>query len=259
MQRSNKQWKRSFLKKLIHIARRWKRGLLKKLVHIAGAIAIGFFAGLLAQATFDPLIKPYLPWVKRTASVQIEVRYPDGRLVACKEITKVLLYKYLPAEQDFILFREEDSPLPVVRWDDIPPGRYAVEAYVTDMYAGGTGWDPKLPITVSAAAKRTITIKTIPQAQLRFWVYQRDGQTPLTGAWVEIRSHLGNLWRSGYVDKNGATAWFYLQPTNQADENKREEFYQADIYYDGKLIKSIPQITLDRKESREITVKVEKF
>lgn len=258
MQR-DKQQKRRFLKKLLRAF--FKKKLLRALSKIVGTLAVGFFAGLLAQAIFDPFIKPFLPWLKFPASVQIEVRYPDGRLVACKEITKVLLYRYLPAKRDFKLFREENSPLPVVRWDDIPPGQYAVEAYVTDMYAGGAGWDPKLPITIASAAKRTITIEIIPQAKLRFCVYQQDGQTPLTGAWVEIRSHLGNLWRSGYVNEKGTTAWFYLQPTNEADENEDDEgkeFYQADIYYDGKLIKSIPRITLDPEESREIIVKVER-
>ena len=182
MQR-DKQQKRRFLKKLLRAF--FKKKLLRALSKIVGTLAVGFLAGLLAQAIFDPFIKPFLPWLKFPASVQIEVRYPDGRLVACEEITKVLLYRYLPAKRDFKLFREENSPLPVVRWDDIPPGQYAVEAYVTDMYAGGAGWDPKLPITIASAAKRTITIEIIPQAKLRFCVYQQDGQTPLTGAWVE--------------------------------------------------------------------------
>lgn len=58
MQR-DKQQKRRFLKKLLRAF--FKKKLLRALSKIVGTLAVGFLAGLLAQAIFDPFIKPFLP------------------------------------------------------------------------------------------------------------------------------------------------------------------------------------------------------
>ncbi|MFQ6111294.1 MAG: hypothetical protein ACE5LX_04595 [Nitrospinota bacterium] len=216
---------------------------MRTIYWILGSILIGLIAGIIVQATFDPFIKPIIPWIQAAGILEVEVRYQDGKLVPCNELSELILYEY--KERD--VFRRVISEVSIHQWEDLPPGEYAIEAYINDMYAGQVGWDN--PIIIARGSRQKVIITPAPQAKLQVTVYQRDGKTPLPGAYVEIRSHTGKSWRSGNTDSKGATTWFYLQATTG-----EQEYYRADVYYRDKLVGSSPNITLQSGEPMEISI-----
>jgi peptidoglycan/xylan/chitin deacetylase (PgdA/CDA1 family) len=95
--------------------------------------------------------------------------------------------------------------------------RYSVEVYVNNMYAGVGFVDLQ-----QSKQNLEITIKNF--GGMRLNVFYKDGQTPLSGAYVVIKSHDGKSWHTSTTDQfgNSIRAWLYPSVRN-------ENHYYAEI------------------------------
>ena len=70
------------------------------------------------------------------------------------------------------------------------------------------------------------------QAQLQIEVRNKRSGALMTDVSVQIKSHVGNLWRGpDEVDKNGRSPWKYLQPTGLVSES-----YVIEVIRGGKVL-----------------------
>ena len=91
---------------------------------------------------------------------------------------------------------------------------------------------------------------TIPLSSgMRLDVFFNDGQTPLEGAKVSIKSNDGKEWRAGLTDREGKTLRFWLQPTAREDN-----YYVADITIGQNLSYKYYPIKIQAGISEEIKV-----
>jgi hypothetical protein len=176
-----------------------------------------------------------------SGSLTVYVRYPDGSLVPTTELNALVIYW----DSDF----EIVEPLPdnPYTFGDLDPNDYLVEAYVNDMYSHDTSW-----VSISVGDSKSNTIYIPAQGSLRIQALCNDGVTPLSGAYVEVESHDGTVWRSDTTGADGWTVRFWLQPTNVPPATG--EFYKAKIYYDGYKRGESDEITFASGESKEVHV-----
>jgi len=194
---------------------------------------ISFVGGLFADA-YTPYFKSFLSKVgllPGRGSLEILVRHQNDELLSCSEVTGFELYDRSIKEGDSYVYNWWPAT-PSFLWEDLPRGRYAVQVFVNDMYAGDVGWGAT-PVEVGPGCKEEITIRTINPVQLRVKVFLEDGTTPLPGARVEITSQeeWEYPWRSGETNSEGETPRFYLQPTTSP-----EEYYKIKVFFDDELV-----------------------
>ena len=94
--------------------------------------------------------------------------------------------------------------------------RYSIEVYANSMYADTTFVDLKKSESIEIPIKNT--------GGLLLNVYYKDGQTPLSGASVWIKSHDGKWWDHSETAQNGQTIRAWLYPTT-----KEGNYYYAEI------------------------------
>jgi len=135
--------------------------------------------------------------LERKGSLRVQVRHPEtGNLVAGSELNSLELYR------DGSLFQTVDPPSGDYTFNNLSPNHtYRVDAYGTDMFIGNASEY----ISPGEDAPKTITAHY--QGTLRVKVYYSDGATPLSGAYVEVRSHEGRAWPSGTTGSDGWVSW----------------------------------------------------
>ncbi len=120
--------------------------------------------------------------------------------------------------------------------------RYKVEVYMHDMYAGASFVDLK-----KAQEKMEITIKN--QGGMRLSVFYKDGETPLAGADIVVKSHTGNAWAFFETDANGNTIRSWLYPTV-----KDTDYYTAEITIAKDIKYVAPPIRLQPNVAQEFKI-----
>ncbi|MEW6588900.1 MAG: polysaccharide deacetylase family protein [Thermoproteota archaeon] len=133
--------------------------------------------------------------------------FPQGVLVK--------IYKDLEKTPTQEILSLENNPFSV---SSLPLGhRYKVEVYVNNMYASVGFIDLQ-----QSKQNLEITIKNF--GGMRLNVFYKDGQTPLSGAYVVIKSHDGKSWHTSSTDQFGNSIRAWLYPSI-----KDGDYYYAEI------------------------------
>lgn len=119
--------------------------------------------------------------------------------------------------------------------------RYGVEVYVNSMYAGIGFVDLQ-----KNQQNLEITIKNM--GGMRLNVFYEDGQTPLQGAFVAIKSHDGKTWDTSETDQYGNSIRAWLYPSvKDGDYYSAEISLTPDIKYVHSPIKLLPGVAQEFK------------
>ena len=173
---------------------------------------------------------------QESKTVQVEVKYTNGDEADFYGMNLVVYQDYNSAP---ILKKEMDSnPYPISLPKD---HRYKIEVYANGMY-GDVGY-----IDLKNNQEK-INIDIPLSGGLQFNIFYKDGQTPINGATVSIKSYDGTQWRLGKTNDQGDTIRYWIQSTT-----KNTDYYIADLYL-GEIhlttltqIKLVPGLTKDQK------------
>ena len=153
--------------------------------------------------------------------IQVEVKYNNGdradfygmKLVVYQDFDKtIFLEKQLENNPDTITVPENH--------------RYKIEVYANGMYAG-------VGYVQLENNSETITIDIPLSGGLKFNVYYQDGETPMEGARIVIKSNDGTEWRQGITNNQGETLRYWIQSTTNQNEH-----YIADVFLGNLFLKS---------------------
>ena len=153
--------------------------------------------------------------------IQVEVKYNNGdradfygmKLVVYQDFDKtIFLEKQLENNPDTITVPENH--------------RYKIEVYANGMYAG-------VGYVQLDNDSENITIDIPLSGGLKFNVYYQDGETPMEGARIVIKSNDGTEWRQGITNNQGETLRYWIQSTTN-----QNEYYIADVFLGNLFLKS---------------------
>jgi hypothetical protein len=122
--------------------------------------------------------------------------------------------------------------------------RYKIEAYVSSMYAS-VGY-----VNLQNNNEKLELIIPI-SGSVRFTAVYNDGNTPIDGASVKIKSHDGTYeyWTASTTDTLGNTIRFWLQPTILDND-----YYIADISIGNDLLYSYYPLNIRPGTSRDVKI-----
>jgi hypothetical protein len=176
------------------------------------------------------------------ARLSVTVRKSTGDLMPGSEINGLVLYQDNYSND----IQNVDPSSSSYTFENLSPGHsYLVEVYVTDMYAGDTGW-----VYMGSGDSESKTIYCPIYGTLNFQVFYSDGTTPLGNAYVEVYGGT-QAWRSDSTDTQGKTIDFYLMPTTLASNQS----YYAIVKYNELQVGSVYGIQLSPGESKP-TIKI---
>ena len=185
-------------------------------------------------------------YAEESQNLQVEVKYTNGDradfygmnfVVYQDQSNEIFLEKQLENNPEILLLPENH--------------KYKIEIYANGMYAGVEY------VQLDNVAKETIV--NIPlSGGLKVDVYYEDGETPIEGAKVVIKSSDNTEQRQGITNSQGETLRFWIQSTTIP-----EDYYIADVYLgelfltSQKSIKLQPGLTRDEKIVTDIPEIVE--
>ena len=173
---------------------------------------------------------------QESRTIQVEVKYTNEDIADFYGMSLVIYQDYGNAP---ILKKEmKNNPDSISLPKD---HRYKIEVYANGMY-GDVGY-----IDLRNNQEK-ININIPLSGGLQFNIFYKDGQTPIKGATVSIKSHDGIQWRLGKTNDQGDTIRYWIQSTT-----KDTDYYMADVYLGGiplttfTPIKILPGLTKDQK------------
>jgi len=153
--------------------------------------------------------------------IQVEVKYNNGdradfygmKIVVYQDFDKtIFLEKQLENNPDTITVPENH--------------RYKIEVYANGMYAG-------VGYVQLENNPENITIDIPLSGGLKFNVFYQDGETPMEGARIVIKSNDGTEWNQGITNNQGETLRYWIQSTTN-----QNEYYIADVFLGDLFLKS---------------------
>ncbi|MGH9921224.1 MAG: polysaccharide deacetylase family protein [Nitrososphaerales archaeon] len=198
---------------------------------------------LIIAALVSILMYPSVSYAEQnTGSLEIGIQYTNGDRVAPSE----MVYKvYQDTHSNLFKTVERPSSNPYYLTSLPLNYKYIVEVYVNDMYSG-TG-------SADLATNKTedLTIKIPLSGGFRFNVFYDDGNTPIEGADVSIKSQTGDVLRRSTTDDKGQTPRSWLQSTTlESDYYTVSVSMGEHLMYDQSPIRLEPGV---RKEVRVVT------
>jgi len=173
---------------------------------------------------------------QESKSVQVEVKYTNGDMADFYGMSLVIYQDYSNMP---ILKKDMESNPDVI---SLPKDhRYKIVVYANGMY-GDVGY-----IDLKSSQEK-ININIPLSGGLQFNVFYKDGQTPIKGATVSIKSYDGTQWRLGKTNEQGDTIRYWIQSTT-----KDTDYYVADVYLGdihlttATQIKVLPGLAKDQK------------
>ncbi|HSB83264.1 MAG TPA: polysaccharide deacetylase family protein [Nitrosarchaeum sp.] len=173
---------------------------------------------------------------QESETIQVEVKYTNGDIVDFYGMSLVvyqdfsntpIIKKEMKSNPDIILLPKDH--------------KYKIEIYANGMY-GDVGY-----VDLKNNSEK-ININIPISGGLQFNIFYKDGQTPIKGATISIKSQDGTQWRVGKTNDQGNTIRYWIQSTT-----RYEDYYIADVSLgDIELttlsqIKLLPGLTKDQK------------
>ncbi len=148
-------------------------------------------------------------FAEETGSINLEIRYKNNdRIDNWQTVLKI--FQDNNEEPYKIIKLPKSNPYLI---DSLPlDHKYTVKVYVNDMFA-----ESGFVILKETKAQMTILIPL--QAGMQFKVVYSDGNTPISGAKISIKSDEGNQWATGDTDTYGKTTRFWLQSSRETAED----------------------------------------
>ncbi len=175
-----------------------------------------------------------------TGSLEIGIQYTNGDRVTPSE----MVYKvYQDTHSNLFKTIERPSSNPYYLTSLPLNYKYIVEVYVNDMYSGIGSLDLKTNQT------KDLTIKIPLSGGFRFNVFYDDGNTPIEGADVTIKSHTGNILRRSTTDDEGKTPRSWLQSTTMEGD-----YYSVSVSMGEHLVYDQSPIRLEPGVRKEIKI-----
>lgn len=183
---------------------------------------------------------------QESETIQVEVKYTNGDLVDFYGMSIVIYQDYskIPILKKEMKSNPESVSLP-------KDHKYKIEVYANGMY-GDVGY-----IDLKNNQEK-ININIPLSGGIQFNVFYKDGQTPIKGATISIKSHDGTQWKLGKTNDQGDTLRYWIQATT-----KSTDYYVVDVYL-GEIhlttltqIKLFPGLTKDQKITVPIPAIVE--
>lgn len=171
---------------------------------------------------------------EESSSLQIEVKYTNGDRIDAYQTNFVI---YQDSDKNpFLEKKPETNPETVTLPKD---HRYKVEVYVNGMFSE-VGY-----IELKNSLEKLEVNIPLPGG-LKFNVFFEDGETPIDGATVIIKSHDGQEQKVGKTDDLGQTMRYWLQSTNLKDD-----FYVVEVYFDEFLLTTVSNIKVHQGIAQE--------
>ena len=183
-------------------------------------------------------------YAEQTQTVQVEIKYTNGDRADFNGM-KVLVYQDFSKEV-FLEKQIENNPDIII----VPENhRYKIEVFVNGMYAD-VGY-----VQLDNTSKN-IQIDIPLSGGLKFNVFYEDGETPIEGARVVVKSHDNTEWRQGTTNQIGETLRYWIQSTTNPNEYYIADVFLGEIFLKSQYpIKLQPGISTDEK----ITVGIPKI
>lgn len=173
-------------------------------------------------------------FAEESQSLQVEVKYTNGDRIDAYQ-TDYVIYQD-SNKNPFLEKKLETNPETI----SLPQNhRYKVEVYVNGMYS-----DVGYVELNDEPEKLEISIP-LPGG-LKFNVFFDDGETPIEGATLIIKSQDGQEQKIGKTDDLGQTMRYWLQSTILVDN-----YYVAEVYFDDYLLTSVSQIKVHQGIAQE--------
>jgi len=179
-------------------------------------------------------------FAEETGSIEVMLEYTNGD-------------KHDPWESTLKIFQEgNDEPYLIVEApesnpyliDSLPQGyRYTIEVYVNNMFANS-----EFLYLDDSEAKLELSIPL--SAGTRFVVLYDDGQTPIEGTTVLLKSYDDHQWRQDVTDADGKTKRFWAQPNNLVES----DYYIAEVSMYDDLVYSHSPITFSPSSQQDIKI-----
>ena len=167
-------------------------------------------------------------------TIQIEIKYTNGDRVDFSEI-KIKVY------QDF-----DKTPILEKKLENNPDfislpenHRYKIEVFVNGMYAD-------VGYVQSLTTSTELEIKIPLSGGIKFNIFYNDGETPIEGARIVIKSNDNTEWRQAITNKQGETLRYWIQSTT-----KQEEYYIANVFLGEIFLKSYFPIKIQAGISKD--------
>jgi len=175
-------------------------------------------------------------YAEENKTIEVKVKYTNGD-VADFNSMKFLVYqdfqnepileKKLSANPDFITVAENH--------------RYKIEVYADGIYA-----DVGYVQLNDKPSKIEITVPL--SGGLQFSVFYKNGEVPIEGATVVLKSHDNSELKRGITNDEGETPRYWIQSTTHQDKHYRVDVYLEDIFLTSfSPIKLQPGISTDQK------------
>ncbi len=167
------------------------------------------------------------------ADLAIEVRYPEdatGELIDGEDLNALIIWQddYQHPYPD-AASNQHDPGTGSYTFSNLPAAHtYIVEAYANDMLVGYS----QTPLCKDT----TQVIRTPHRGSVRARVFLSDGETPLSGATVELRSHEDRLWRNGTSGSDGWVSWSGSDCAWLFPNQPPTESYLAYVIYNSQAV-----------------------
>lgn len=167
-------------------------------------------------------------------SLQIEVKYTNGDRIDAYQTNYII---YQDSEKTPFFEKELVTNPETI---DLPKDhRYKVEVYVNGIFS-------EVGYVELKDHSEKLEINIPLPGGLKFNVFFEDGQTPINGATVIIKSQDGKEQRVGKTDDLGQTMRYWLQSTTL-----KENYYVAEIYFDEFMLTNISNIKVHQGIAQE--------
>jgi V8-like Glu-specific endopeptidase len=185
--------------------------------------------------------------VVEAPSLEVDVEHEDG--TDASDVGALLAYQDGEVVEEVTAEDGIDLPYEFGRLDT---GHTVVEVYSQGMFVGTVLAD----LAPGENASRTLTAPSLTPVE--YQVYHEDGEVPLEGANVTVRSQGGDVVREGTTNGDGNVT-FELQEQLEHDDGSydADEFYDVSVAYEGEVVATDRIDTLGAEaESRTLVAPV---
>lgn len=186
------------------------------------------------------LVNPALSYAQSTGFIEVDLKYQSGDRIALLEPVTLKIYQDLGTKPYKEILSVTSNPFTIT---SLPTGHlYKVEAYINSMYAGVS----LLNLQKSQDKLEVIVPST---GGIRLTVLYSDGQTPIPGAVVSLKSADKKQWGLDVTDALGQTVRMWLAPTI-----KDSDSYTAEITLGPNLVYTQSQVKIQKDIPQEVKV-----
>jgi hypothetical protein len=176
---------------------------------------------LLVLFVFCIIFSFFIPsFSQQSGSIEIEVKYINGDRVDFNEVSLVIFQD----NNKTPLMKKSLTKNPEIIESLAIGHRYKIETYVNNIYGSTTLVDLKV-------AKQQVDVFVPLSGGLQLAVFFNDGQTPIEGATIKIKTQDGTQLRESTTNSLGQSLRHWIQSTS-----RDEDYYKADIFLGDLLI-----------------------